>query len=103
MRRQINSEELDTLYSLIGQGIWQLQDVEDVLNTTITIKRDVKVRGSVTFEQAEAILLKHRKNTLGISLKIARESEIFSPTLQKRLDIFKKERDWLVHNCVHEH
>lgn len=102
-RRQINAEELQALFTLIGEGIWYLQNVEDVLHTYITVKRDVKVRGSMPPEQAEAILAKHRTKTLGVSLKISREAQVLSPSLQKRLDNFKEERDWLVHRSVHQH
>lgn len=102
-RHQINAEELHVLFTLIGKGIWHLQNVEDALHTYITVKRDIKIRGSMSSEQAEAILLKHRTRPLGISSKISREAKVLSPSLQERLDHFKEERDWLVHRCVHEH
>jgi hypothetical protein len=101
-RRQINEEELQILYSSIGKGIWHLQNLEDTLHKCITVKRDIKVRGSILPEKAEAILLGHRANTLGKSLKIAREAQLFNPELQKRLDTLKEERDWLVHRCVYQ-
>lgn len=102
MRRQINAGELNALFALIGEGIWHLQNVEDALHTYITIKRDVKLRGSVTPEMAEMMLAKHRKNTLGKSLSIARESKVLTDGLQAALEKFKEERDWLVHRSVHE-
>lgn len=101
-RREINEIELQVLYSSIGKGIWHLQKLEDALHTCITVKRDIKVRGSVSPDKAEAILSKHRRNTLGTSLKIARASSVFSAELQARLDGFKEERDWLVHRSVHQ-
>ena len=33
VRRQINAEELQKLYALIGESIWHLQNVEDAWNT----------------------------------------------------------------------
>lgn len=101
-RRQINTDELHALYMLIGKGIWHLQDVEDALHTCITIKRDIKVRGSVAAVQAKAILSKHRTNTLGSSLRISRKAQVLSSSLQERLERFKEERDWLVHRLVHQ-
>jgi hypothetical protein len=101
-RRQINEEELQVLYSSIGRGIWHLQNLEDALHTCIAVKRDIKARGSVPPDKAEAILLRHRGNTLGKSLKIALEAKVLSPELQKRLDTFKEERDWLVHRSVYQ-
>lgn len=52
--------------------------------------------------QAEAVLAKHRSHTLGISLRIAREGQVLSPSLQDRLEKFKEERDWLVHRSLQE-
>jgi len=102
-RRQINAEELNVLFKVIGAGIWHLQNVEDALHTYITVKRDVKTRGAMAAEEAEAILLKHRTRTLGVSTKISRDALVLSPSLQERLERFKEERDWLVHRCVNQH
>ncbi len=60
------------------------------------------MRGSVPPEKAEEILLKHRSRTLGRSLGIARKAQVLNPSLQKRLEIFKEERDWLVHRSVYQ-
>jgi len=102
MRRQINAEELHNLFASIGESIWHIQNLEDALHTCITIKRDIKQRGAMPSEQAEAILREHRKNTLGKSLRISREAQVLSIELQSRLDKFKDERDWLVHRSVHQ-
>lgn len=101
-RRLIDEEELQALYASIGRGIWHLQNLEDALHTCITVKRDIRVRGTVSFEKAEAILLKHRSNALGKSLQIAREAQVLSPSLDERLKAFKEERDWLVHRSVYQ-
>lgn len=101
MRRQVSSEELHHLYALIGAGIWQLQNVEDALDTYITLKADVKVRGGMSPEQAEENLEKHRRNTLGTSLKKAKSNGVLSSPLQERAERFKEERDWLVHRSAH--
>lgn len=101
-RRSINAEELHALFFLIGQGIWHLQTVEDALHTTITLKRDVKAPGSITEERARTFLAQHRRKTLGQSLGISRQAQVLSADLQKRLEHFKEERDWLVHRSVHQ-
>jgi hypothetical protein len=103
MRRQISSEELHTLYSLIGEGIWHLQNVEEILDVYITLKGNVKKRGSMPEEKAEKILAKHRRNTLGSSIKAATKLHVLSEKLQEQLKLFKKERDWLVHRSVYQH
>ena len=96
-RRQINADELDFLFREIGKSIWYLQYVEEALSTFIALKRDIKTRGSKSAEEAKVILTKHQLNTLGTSLRFSREAGILSPALQSRLEIFKSERDWLVH------
>lgn len=101
-RRQINNEELTTLFYLIGKGIWYLQNLEDALQTYITIKVEIKEIGAINAEQAEELLKKHRADTLGTSLKIAKNNNVLSEKLVKRLEVFKKERDWLVHKSVHQ-
>ena len=101
-RRRINADELNRLYVLTGKGIWDLQRVEDALSTFITLKRDIKVRGAMPKAQAEAVLARHRSDTLGTSVRIARQGQVLSPSLQDRLEKFKKERDWLVHRSLHQ-
>lgn len=101
-RRQINADELNALYVLIGKGIWHLQNLEDALHTCITVKRDIKVRGSIPPEQAMDFLEKNRSHVLGKSIKDAKEAQIFNPLLQERLEKFKEERNWLVHRSVHK-
>jgi len=98
----INSEELDSLFSLIGQSIWYLQNVEEALNTCITIKGDIKNIGSVSKIEGDNMLSKHRRNTLGTSLRIATKKNILSADLIKELKLFKEERDWLVHRSVYQ-
>ncbi len=101
-RRQINAEELNTLFTLIGGSIWHLQKVEDALHTAITLIRDVKTRGSIPQEKAEAILANYRKKTLGASLKISRKAKVLSVPLQRRLEDLNDERNWLIHNFAHK-
>jgi hypothetical protein len=101
-RRQINDDELNNLYALIGKGIWHLQYLEDALHTYITIKRDIKIRGSIKLEKAAELLAKNRMNVLNKSIKEAKEAQVISLSLQERLENFKEERNWLVHRSVHQ-
>ena len=103
MRREISPSELDCLLNLIGAGIWQLQNVEDALDQFITIKHEIKEPGSVSLEEANAILKKHRKKTLGNSINFSKENNVCSVDLQNRLEKFNKERIWLVHKVNIEH
>jgi len=101
-RRRINDEELAILFNLIGQGIWYLQYMEDALHTFITLKVDIKKIGSVNEKEGEKYLSKRRSNTLGVSLKVAKENHILSKELETRLELFLGERNWLVHRSVNQ-
>lgn len=101
-RKMITSEEITTLYGLVGRGIWHLQHVEQALVTLITIKGELKERGATSREEGEWILEKHRRSTLGTSIRIAKEKDVLSPSILEALIAFKEERDWLVHRSVHE-
>ena len=101
-RRQINADELQVFFKLIGSGIWYLQHVEDALSTYITVKAEIKERGGTSAENAKLLLSKHRRNTLGTSIRFAKERQVLDPELLAMLEAFKAERDWLVHRSLHE-
>jgi hypothetical protein len=92
-RRQISGEELQVFSKLIGSGIWCLQHVEDVLSTYITVKAEFKERRGPTADNAERLLSKHRRNTLGTSIRIAKDRQVHNPELLAMLETFKVERD----------
>lgn len=101
-RRSINEDELRVFFALIGQGIWYLQHVESALATCIAVKGEIKEIGSVSQIDGNKILAKHRRNTLGTSIRIAKERGILSDELMRALGVFKEERDWLVHKSMNE-
>ena len=90
----------DDMYAAIGRAIWNVQYIEDVLNSLITIKQ-TGGPGRATNAEALAILKKHRRNTLGTSVRIAKEGQLLSSELLEGLAHLKTERDWLVHRCQH--
>lgn len=99
MHRQINPDELDDLYCLIGKCIWHVQYVEDALHTLLALKVEIKLPNIVGEEQANHFLAKHRRSTLGTTLRIAKEHKVLPESLFNRLAILKEERDWLVHRA----
>lgn len=99
-RRQINEEELQLLFNLIGEAIWHSQHVEQALHNFVTLKRDIKVRGSVTPAEGAQLLEKKQRKPLGVSLKASREYGVLTILLQERTEAFKEERNWLIHWCV---
>lgn len=99
-RRGMSEDELSLFFSLIGQGIWYLQHVENALNTFLTVKGDIKEIRSVSKDEGEKMLSKHRRNTLGTSMRIAKEKNVLGEELMSALNTFKEERDWLVHRSM---
>lgn len=102
MHRQINPDELDDLYCLIGKCIWYVQYVEDALHTLLALRVEIKVAGVVAEEQANELLAKHRRSTLGTALRIAKEHNALPGALFNRLTKLKGERDWLVHRSQNQ-
>lgn len=103
MRRRINPDELHELFKSLGEAVWYLQHVEDVLHTFLTVRVDIKIRASVSPEQAAEMLLQNRRATLGTAVRIAREHGLLPRALHERLEVFKEESDWLVHRSLHRH
>jgi len=103
MRRQVTPDELERLYLSIGKGVWHLQYVEDALQTLITMKHEVRVPGRVSEQEGRELLAKHRRNTLGTSLKIVRDHGLVPQPILDRLSTFKDERDWLIHRSQNSH
>ncbi len=89
-------------FKLIGSGIWYLQHVEDALSTFITVKAEIKERGGVSDDNAMSLLSKHRRNTLGTSIRIAEDRQVLDSEMIAILKTFKLERDWLVHRSLNE-
>lgn len=103
MRRRLNQEEWAYLYRLVGEGIWQVQHMEDALQTLITIKVDVGHPGALSEGEAFERLARYRSFTLGKCLKVCNDNSVLPWQLAERLSEFKADRDWLVHRSVNSH
>lgn len=102
MRRQIDSAELNYLYTKIGEAIWHLQHVENVIASFILMKGIAKELNSLSKNDA----LKHEKRLnklpLGTLISEAENLNIFEQIVVERIKIFNKERKWVVHNSIFE-
>jgi len=78
-----------------------LQHTEHALYHFIAAKVEMKELGALSKEAAQQVLEKHARNTLGTSVRIAREHGVLSSDLLKQIESFKEERDWLVHRLAH--
>lgn len=98
----MTSDELETLYRSVGRCIWHIQYLEDALHTLLTLKIEIRVPGNVTAQEAQELLSKHRRATLGTALGTASKHEALHPQLLSGLRHLKEERDWLVHRSMHQ-
>lgn len=103
-RRPPSGDEVGALYALIGEAVWHLQHVENALSVALAVKLDLKdaTLGSISQSQADAILAKRRRPTLGVAVGLAREKAIFSEQLKCSLEAFLDERNWLVHRLMYQ-
>lgn len=102
MRRQLTSEELQALYCSVGRCIWHIQYLEDALHTLLTMKIEIRVPGRVTAKEAQELLAKHRRASLGTALGTASKHHALQPELLTELRNLKEERDWLVHRSMNQ-
>ena len=102
MRRLMNSEELEALYSAVGKCIWNIQYLEDVLHTYLAMKVDLHGQAPLSEDKAYEILSKHRRANLGTALGTAERNNVLPTALLADLRTLKEERDWLVHRSMHQ-
>ncbi len=101
-RREIYPDELSFFYQKTGEAIWHLQYVEDFLAKLYIIKAVAKKPDGILEDEAEKVLRKLQKNTLGQLIhKIEAESVVSKKFLEKLKD-FNNERKWIVHNSNRE-
>lgn len=87
-----------TLYALIGESVWKVQLLEDTLNHALVLKTIPRSEKNKADEQ----LSKHRRKTLGQSLKLIDNEKLLSEKLRSNLIDFKSDRNWLIHRSMLE-
>lgn len=102
MRRQMNHAELDELYRGVGRCIWHLQYLEDGLHTLLVLKIDIRTPERVSQQEANELLAKYRRASLGTALGTAEKHGALPADLLSKLRSLKEERDWLVHRSMHQ-
>ncbi len=94
------SQEEVALFALMGQALLNIQVLEECLSVSITLKADVGYPRRLSRAEAETVLKKRRKLTLGDAIKEAQEKKLYPDTLQEALSAFRNERNWLAHRCI---
>lgn len=97
------SQDVASVYLLIGEAICMIQHLEKAISVLITLKRDVKYPNRISEEEANGFLEQYCLRTLGQAIKLAKQNNLFSITLYSDLEAILKERNWLVHKCLHDY
>lgn len=87
-----------TLYTLLGAAVWSIQHLEDALNTAIAIKNPKATNRT----EGDKIRNSNRELPLGRAIGRAEKEKTFDKDFQKKLKDFLKQRNWLIHRCMHE-
>lgn len=93
--KQASQEEL-TLYCYVGESVCAVQHIEDALSHSIVLKR-TKPKTKL---EADELLKKQRKLTLGEAIKIAKKYCLYSDSIQQELNKILFERNWLIHKSI---
>lgn len=91
-------QQASELYTLLGRAVWSIQHLEDALNTAIAIK-DPRATNRT---EGDKIRNSNRELPLGRAIGRAEKEKTFDKDFQKKLKDFLKERNWLIHRCMHE-
>jgi hypothetical protein len=91
-------QQASVLYTLLGRAVWSIQHLEDALNAAIAIK-DPK---AINRTEADKIRNSNRELPLGRAIGRAEKEKTFDQEFQKKLKDFLKQRNWLIHRCMHE-
>ena len=86
------------LYCLMGEALCIIQELEEALSHSITLKK----HSAVTKERADEILNEQRSYTLGKAIKLAGKEKLYLLPLQNDLEDFNQKRNWLVHKAMFE-
>ena len=99
-RKKPASQNEINLYCLIGETVCMVQILEDALSALITLKWEVKIPGTIPLEEANNLREEHRSSTLGQAVKLIIKEKILPAQLQKALQNFVSERNWLIHKSI---
>jgi len=97
----IDPNELYRLYAKIGCAVWSIQVLEDTLSYYLIMIN--KTPGKISAEDANKQLGINRRGTLGKLLVEYKKEKKVDLELEKRIDAFLQERNWLIHNSRRSH
>jgi hypothetical protein len=91
----IDPQRLMTAMQTVGAAVLQAQTVEDSLGVYLALVHDLQP--GVAREEAEAVLSRYSRKTLGALLTVAQGKPAFPSATAAAIEAYKEERNWLVH------
>ena len=91
-------QQASVLYTLLGRAVWSIQHLEDALNTAIAIKNPKATNRT----EGDKVRNSNRELPLGRAIGRAEKEKTFDKDFQRKLKDFLKQRNWLIHRCMHE-
>lgn len=91
----IDQQRLMVTMQTVGSAVLQAQTVEDALGVYLALVHDLQP--GVARVEAESVLSKYSKKTLGSLLAVAKAKPAFPASMASAIEAFKEERNWLVH------
>ena len=103
MKQPYTENDVNTLYTLLGMSVWQLQHLENILTTftTLVILHKKREKGiKITEKDIEKSLQKQQKLTLAPLISSSKNQKTIPEELYNRFEKFLIERNWVIHKCV---
>ena len=90
------SQQVLSLYCLVGESVCAIQHVEDALSHSIVLKKTKPRLKTEAHQQLE----KHRSVTLGHAVNIIEKANLYPESQLQELKEFLSERNWLIHKSI---
>lgn len=87
-----------TLYTFLGESLCAVQILEDALSHSIVLKKTKPDQKN----EADDLLKKQRKYTLGMAINAIKKESLFPKPLEMELSNLLTERNWLIHKSITE-
>jgi len=86
------------LYTFLGESLCAVQSLEDTLSHSIVLKKTEPDQKN----EADNLLKKQRKYTLGMAINAIKKGSLFPKPLEIELSNLLTERNWLIHKSITE-
>lgn len=103
MNRPYTTSDVDELYRLIGEAVWHLQHLENIVAsfTAYKLLQTKREKGvAITEGKVTKALQGQKGQTLGPLIGTAKTKDTIPTELVVRFERILEERNWLIHQCV---